>query len=356
MITMLDIGGAERLLVDILPLMRDAGHDVELLLFDGVDTPFKRDLNDKGIRIHKLSHGKDVHNYYKEVYDPYHIIRLRKYIHGYDIIHTHNSICQFYVAIAHLLNRSSTPLVTTEHSSNNRRRTKKWFKPIDKWMYNQYASIICIAEKTKQNLESYIGKNRSICTINNGVDVHRFTRPIKDVSKQEKYNVTMVAGLRAEKDHETIIKSMALLPSYYHLFLVGDGVRDQELKDFTKRHSLSDKVTFTGPRLDVPDLLEKSDIVVLSSHWEGLSLSSIEGMASGRPFIASDVDGLREIVDGAGVLFPHGDEKELAKKIQWLCEHPDEYREVAKRCQARAMEYDISIMTKKYLDLYNSLL
>ena len=355
-ITMLDVGGAERLLVDLLPLLRDkGGHQVDLLVFNGVDTILKEKIKQKGIRIFEFSHGEDVKDYYKEVYDPRHIIRLRKFMRGYDIIHTHNSICQLYVAIAHSLNHSSTPLVTTEHSSNNRRRSKKWYKPIDRWMYNQYASVICIADKPQQNLESYIGKKQNICTINNGVDVQRFIKPIKDVSNQDKFMVTMVAGLRAEKDHETVIKAISLLPDNYHLQFVGDGVRDQELKDFTRQQSLEERVTFTGARLDVPELLEKSDIVVLSSHWEGLSLSSIEGMASGRPFIASDVDGLREIVGGAGVLFPHGDERELANKIQWLCEHPDEYREVAQRCQARAQQYDISIMVEKYSDLYKSL-
>lgn len=355
-ITMLDIGGAERLLVDILPLMRDAGHDVELLLFDGVDTSFRSSIEKCGIRIYELSHGKNVRDYYKEVYDPFHIIRLKRFMRGYDIIHTHNTICQLYVAITHYLFHSSTPLVTTEHSSNNRRRTMKWFKPIDKWMYNQYASIICIADKTQRNLESYIGTNNNICTINNGVNVLRFKKPIKDISRNEEFIVTMVAGLRAEKDHETIIKAMTLLPANYHLLLVGDGVKSQELKKLTKRYSLSDKVTFMGSRLDVPEIYEKTDVAVLSSHWEGLSLSSIEGMASGRPFIASDVDGLREIVGGAGVLFPHGDAQELANKIQWLCGHPDEYCEVAKRCQERAQQYDISVMAENYLRLYNTIL
>ena len=79
-------------------------------------------------------------------------------------------------------------------------------------------------------------------------------------------------------------------------------------------------------------------------------------MASGRPFIASDVDGLREMVGGAGVLFTHGDAKVLAEKIQWLCEHPDEYKQVAARCQEKAKQYDISIMARKYLDLYEELL
>ncbi len=352
---MLDVGGAERLLVDLLPLLRDKGHQVDLLLFNGVDTILKDNLTQKGISIFELSHGCDVKNYYREVYDPRHIFRLRKFMSGYDIIHTHNSICQLYVAMAHCLNRSQTPLVTTEHSSNNRRRSKRWYKPIDKWMYNQYASVICIADGTRSNLESYIGKKQNICTINNGVDVQRFIKPIKDITKQTGFTVTMVAGLRAEKDHETLIKAMSLLPSNYHLQLVGDGVRDQELKDFTQQQHLSERVTFTGPRLDVPELLEKSDIVVLSSHWEGLSLSSIEGMASGRPFIASDVEGLREIIGGAGILFPHGDERKLANKIQWLCEHPDDYREVAQRCQTRAQQYDISIMAEKYCNLYESL-
>ena len=86
-----------------------------------------------------------------------------------------------------------------------------------------------------------------------------------------------------------------------------------------------------------------------------MSLSSIEGLASGRPFIASDVDGLHDIVRGAGVLFPEGDDKELASQIRILCEHPDEYQSVALQCQQRASQYDISIMAKNYLKLYNSL-
>ena len=62
-----------------------------------------------------------------------------------------------------------------------------------------------------------------------------------------------------------------------------------------------------------------------------------------------------KMVNGAGELFPHGDDKELARKIQWLCEHPDEYRKVAERCQKKASQYDISVMVDKYNKLYHSL-
>ena len=127
------------------------------------------------------------------------------------------------------------------------------------------------------------------------------------------------------------------------------------MKSLAADLEIGEKVTFMGIRSDVQNILEESDVVVLSSHWEGLSLSSIEGMASGRPFVASDVDGLREIVGGAGILFSHGDEQALAESIRQLCENPTYYRKVAESCQIRAKEYDISKMANAYYELYQSL-
>ena len=349
-ITSLQTGGAEHLLVDLLPLLRDEGRNVvELLVFNGEQTPFMDVLKGKGITVHQLSMSK-------KVYNPLNIFRLIRFVGNYDIIHTHNTACQLFAPIATLLSCNSKTLVTTEHSSNNRRRTMKWFKPIDSWMYSRYAAVVCIADQPRKNLEDYLGKRNNICTILNGVNVSRFLRPVKDISHQRGFVVTMVAGLRIEKDHETVLRALRNLPENYSLRLVGDGVKKDELNALTKELGLESRVDFLGMRLDVPEILEQSDVVVLSSHWEGLSLSSIEGMASGRPFVASDVDGLREMVGGAGVLFTHGDDKELAEKIQWLCEHPDEYQKVATRCQEKAKQYDISVMAQKYLDLYKDLM
>ena len=151
--------------------------------------------------------------------------------------------------------------------------------------------------------------------------------------------------------------TLKLLPQNYRLRIVGGGPHEvaDSVKSVCHQLGLDDRVDFMGLRQDIPDILEQSDINVLSSHWEDLSLSSIEGMASGRPFIASDVDGLREMVGGAGVLFKHGDDKDLAGKIMQLCEHPDEYRKVAQSCQEKARQYDISVTVNRYLDLYKRL-
>ena len=354
-ITMLGAGGAEHLLVDLLPLLREKGYDVDLLLLDGVETPFKDALRQKRIKIFELSKGDDVNDFSK-VYDLSCVFKLRKYIGQYDIIHTHNTSCQFFVPLSRMLTSARTILVTTEHSPNNRRREKRWWIPLDKWMYHQYDAVICISNQTRVNLEQHIGKKSNIHTIYNGVDIGRFLRPVKSIYGQTQFMITMVAGLRAEKDHETLLKAMTILPDSYRLQLVGGGEKEVFLKSYCKELGLENRISFLGVRLDVPDILERSDIVVLSSHWEGLSLSSIEGMASGRPFVASDVSGLRAIVKDAGVLFPIGDEHALAESIMKLCNNPELYAQIASRCQERAQKYDISNMADGYDKLYKSLM
>ena len=356
-ITMLDIGGAERLMVDLLPLLRNKGHDVDLLLLDGVETLFKEEIKQKGIRVFELSRGTDVDDL-SNVYSPWNIFKIRKYIGDYDIIHTHNTASQFFVPLSRIMTSSKTILVTTEHNSTNRRRDIWWFKPIDKWMYTKYNAIVCISDQTKNNLEQYLGRNDGIVTIYNGVNVQRFIQPLKDISRNDSFIITMVAAFRDQKDHETVIRAMRSLPSNYHLQFVGGGETDRvnTLKKMCYELGLDNRIDFMGKRRDVPEIMKNSDITVLSSHWEGFGLVAVESMAAGRPLIATDVGGLREVVIGAGLLFPHGDYEDLAKKIQELCNNPDLYRRVASRCQERARQYDISAMVDGYDNLYKMLM
>lgn len=354
-ITTLDTGGAERLMVDLLPRLIDMGNHVELLLFNGFGTPFKKELEENGVQIHELyceafnGKGSGVNN-------PLNIFRLRRYLSGYDIIHTHNTACQIYVPIARLLFMSHVKLATTEHNTTGRRRSIWWLRLFDKWVYRQYDEVVCIGDSTRDSLKRYLGRDCQTRVIYNGVNIDRFLRPIKDISHQNHFVITMVAGFRPQKDQDTLIKAFNHLPDNYYLKLVGEGEREAYLKKMCHELNLDDRISFMGARMDVPQILEQSDVVVLSSHWEGLSLSSIEGMASGRPFVASDVDGLRDIVRGAGMLFPHGDDLVLARSIQELCENPELYRNVAMACQERAKDYDISIMADRYNQLYKDLM
>lgn len=345
-ITSLRTGGAEKLMVDLLPRLRDMGNEVELLLFDGTRTPFYEELENSGIKIHSLSLGGNVYN-------PLNIFKLCKYLKKYDIIHTHNTACQYFIPLAKIISCSKCKLYTTEHSTNNRRRQYKLFKISDKFIYNKYHTLVSISKKATETLKAFIGEKHNIATIENGVDISKFNNISKPILNKTFKIISMVAGFRVEKDQDTLIRAISLLPESYKLWLIGDGERRQELESLVRSLSLENRVKFWGIRNDIPQLLEQTDIVVLSSHWEGLSLSSIEGMASGRPFIASDVNGLKEIVNGSGILFPHGDENTLASEIKSLCENHELYKLVATACQTKAKQYDINIMAKKYNNLYH---
>lgn len=166
----------------------------------------------------------------------------------------------------------------------------------------------------------------------------------------------MVAAFRWEKDQPTLIRAMARLPERYHLYLVGKGNRQAECEGLARQLGVGARVHMLGQRGDVPRLLAESDIVVMSSHFEGLSLSSVEGMASGKPFVASDVDGLREVARDAGLLFPHEDDRTLAEVLGRLGDDPAYAASVADRCRRRAAQYDIRTTIDAYAALYRRML
>ena len=351
-ITSLEIGGAEKLMVDLLPRLKERDAEVELLLFVGRKTMFYEQLEREGIKITTFADKGSVYNLL-------HIFRLFRFLqkNRFDIIHTHNTAPQFFAAIVAMFRKMS--LVTTEHNTSNRRRSIKWFRPIDAWMYRKYAKIICISDAAERNLKEYLSELKVVgkcLTIYNGVDINKYITASSLENETHNKVVTMIAGFRPQKDQDTLIRAMQHLPQEeYELWLVGDGERREDLEVLVTSLGLESVVKFWGIRGDVPSLLKSSDIIVMSSHYEGLSLSNIEGMSVGKPFIASDVDGLHEMTQGAGLLFRHGDDQQLAELITTLVDDKELYDKVANQCLARAKQYDISKMVEGYLDVYYNL-
>lgn len=351
-ITSLHIGGAEKLMLDLLPRLKERGYEVSLFLFDGTDTPFHRDLISLGIRVICSSVGTSVYN-------PIHILRLRKILKNYDIVHTHNFSPQLFSAIARIGIRN-VYFCTTEHSTSNRRRSWKWYTLVDRWMYRQYNCVIAVSGQAANNLLNHLKyEGVSIYQIPNGINVNRYFRAFPSPEILERFPhsnlICMVASFRTAKDHYTLIKSMQLLSEKYQLLLVGEGDTQKSCQAYANNLGVNDRVHFLGMRTDIPEILKAASVVVLSSHYEGLPLSSIEGMASSRPFIASDVDGLREVVDGYGILFPHEDAIALASDIKRVCENKTFREEVVARCENRALMYDINITADQYDQLYCTL-
>ena len=145
-ITSLQTGGAETLVCQMIPRFRAMGHQVDLCLFNGMETPLLAQLRKHGdVKVHVLGHS---------YYNPWYVVKLARIMRGYDVIHTHNSSPQLFVAIANLVNHKR--IVTTEHNTHNRKRDMPLFSLIDKWMYRQYDSIICISGIAETKLRTYL--------------------------------------------------------------------------------------------------------------------------------------------------------------------------------------------------------
>jgi len=350
-ITSLHTGGAEKIVVELTERLLKRGHQVDVALFQGADTQFKKRLEQADCKIISFSENGNVYN-------PSNIFRLRKIIGDYDIIHTHNTAPQLFAAIADL--GKNIPKVTTEHSTTNRRRNMSYAKIVDRWMYNRYNTLVCISDKAKENVSTYLGNiHTPIITIYNGVDVKSFHNAEPDMTLRNQdgeFVVAMVARFNYPKNQDILVKAIKLLPDNFVLWLVGGGERKSEVENLVKELDLESRVKFLGVRSDVPNILKAADVVVMATHYEGMSLSNIEGMSVQKPFIATDVDGIHETTIGAGILVPDNDEKSLAEAIKGLYDDPDSYNTVAEKCYERSKQYDIDIMVDKYEALYQSLI
>ena len=357
-ITSLEMGGAATLVVNLIPRLQALGHTVDLCVFDRTETPLTKRLRSESpqTKIYALGHG---------VYNPLYILKLAKIMKNYDVVHAHNSSPQLFVVIANLF--VHTKLVSTEHTTSNRKREWKWYAPIESWMYGQYNHVICISKIAEEKLRKYMGgawldktnpKYNQISTINNGVDVRAISDATPDgellALKNDRKAILMVAGFRDAKDQDTVVKALVFLNNKdFEVWFAGVGIRQEIVEQLAASLGVSERVRFLGLRTDIPNVLRAADVIVMSSHWEGLSLSNVEGMSAYKPFIASNVNGLREVTKGYGILFPHEDAKALADEIDHLANDEAYYNEIAERCYNRALEFDISNTVNGYNKVYN---
>ncbi|WP_111709653.1 glycosyltransferase [Lutibacter citreus] len=355
-INSLHIGGAERSIVGNVPLHIKNGYATDVLLLNGEDTFFLKELKEQNVPV--ISLGKS-----NMLFNPFFILKISRIINNYDIVHAHLFPSFYIVAFAKIFRNSKTKLVFTEHSTSNNRRGKFIFKWIERFIYNQYDKIIAITPEANINLKQHLRGNENITVIYNGVDLVKIRNEKNqnresfnlNVKLKDKTIITQIASFRSQKDQDTLIRSLALLPENFHVLFVGDGARMSICKELTEKLGVADQVSFLGLQNNVGAILNKSSIVVMSSNYEGFGRAAIEGMAAGKPVIASNVPGLSKIVEGAGLLFEPRDEKMLSNLILKLSNDSNFYNQTVKKCLNRAEEFDISKMVKEYEDVYDNL-
>lgn len=324
-------------------------------MYAKVDSPFAS-------AIEENFNGNIYYSGLKSVYNPCQILKIKDFIqqNDYDVVHTHLFPTLYWVSLVKTFWRIKIPVVFTEHSTHNKRLDKFIFRAIDRCIYRKYQKILAITPQVKQVLVQKLNINpEKVEVVYNGVEVDKYKQasPYAEGTFFEKGATILmqVSRFQAAKDQKTVIRALTLLPQRYKLLLVGDGETKIECENLVQELSLQERVQFLGSRVDIPELLKTADIVIQSSHWEGFGLVAVEAMAAGKPIIASDVVGLRDIVSGYGLLFQKGNEDQLAKEIETL-EDKRYYKEIADKCTERAEDFHITKMIKNNIAAYQQVI
>lgn len=191
-------------------------------------------------------------------------------------------------------------------------------------------SIHCCSQTVHKQFQSLGKLPRGSFPIPNGCNVEEIAQRANQTRQQRLYSGTiiigMVARLNAIKDHETLIRSFALVQKQFPnttLWIIGDGENKPQLQNLARELEVDKQVVFWGSRSDVPELLGQMDIYAFSTTVnEGFGIALIEAMAAKLPIIATDVAACREVLANgkAGLLVPQKNPEALANTLNGLLE------------------------------------
>jgi glycosyltransferase involved in cell wall biosynthesis len=193
--------------------------------------------------------------------------------------------------------------------------------------------LIAVCESDiKKGFLAGIGCREKYILIREGIEVNKDELSKHIITKNElgfpesSFLIGMVSCLKAQKSPLDFVKAAALIkeeiPGVYFV-LVGDGPLRRKVEQLRRRLGLKDNFLVLGWREDVMDIIPLFDAVVLTSLWEGLPISLLEAVYFGKPIVATNVDGIKELIrDGEnGFLVEPGNYRLLSRRVIQLLEN-----------------------------------
>jgi glycosyltransferase involved in cell wall biosynthesis len=268
-----------------------------------------------------------------------------------DIVHTHNTRPLLYAGPAARL-AGAVAVVHTRHGQRHgaTRRQNALFRLAGRCADR----VVCVSENSA-NLSAAEGiRSQSLRTIHNGIDVSRFSY----TGPRPHGPAVLVGRLTPEKDVATLLRAVAEIkharPSF-RLQIAGTGPQSDDLKSLARGLSLENHVEFLGEVQDVPALLARASLFVLSSLTEGIALTILEAMARGLPVVATRVGGNPEVVvnEVTGLLVSAADPGQLAHALLRVHSDPILARRMGEAGRRRVeQQFDVRNMVAQYQSLY----
>lgn len=335
----LENGGAQRIVRQLQKGLSDINVNSEIISLNPVDS------SEVGIRSLNCS----------SVYSFSAFVRLWSAARGLDktsVVHAHLFPTILYLALLKRLKVLKNKLIFTEHSTSNRRRNTKFGRLVDPLIYKMIDTVVAISDGTASSLKSWqpvvTGKME---VIKNGIELK------KDNFQQKENNdplrILSVGRLVEAKNYLNMIEAISLLKDANIIYnIAGEGELRAIIEERINELNLSHKVNLLGYRSDISDLMSTHEILLIASKWEGFGLSALEGMNQGMSVVASNIPGLGELVDTAGILVNPESSQQIADAVQNLIEDESLRTELGQKAFNFSQEYNIESTVLKYKNCY----
>ena len=300
------------------------------------------------------------------------MIKFRQIIkkEKFDIIHVHGYSAGYFVRIS-CIGLKLPKIIWTMHINlpdvtAMSRISRKFKTNIENVLSNSKLftnQIICVSEDAKKSLLNRNIKNTPINVIYNGVDLNIFAKEdhMYNTSKFDKYHpmrIGFISRLSQQKNIPLLLKIANQLRKkniFFNLFIYGEGEMYDFARDYIKKNKLSNVVHLKGFEKNVYQIMKKIDILILPSLYECFPMIILESMASGVPVIASNVNGIPEIIKDKynGLLAESDNCEDFCSKIIDLYNNPNSIIKLGIQAKKYIIDnFDKEKMLKEYENIY----
>lgn len=242
----------------------------------------------------------------------------------------------------------------------------RWHLWVDRATERVVDRHVCVSQAVARFARTEGGlPDAKLTVIPNGIDAAQYPASPANLAElgigSARGVVTYVGRLDRQKDVVWLLHAAPRFlaeQSGIDLLLVGAGPEEDALRRFAGQMGIGKRVHFAGFRPDVPQILAASRLLVLPSQWEGMPNAVLEAMASRLPVVATDVEGVRELLGEAAEpqVVGHGDSAELGAKILRLLDDRDLAAELGQANRLRAEKaFAIEHMVRAYEELWTAL-
>ncbi len=323
------------------------GYEVQVA--SNIDVALSKEIDEIGVKHTIINFSRNPFSLknrkaYKE------IIRLQEKSH-FDIVHVHTPVASFITRMA--LRKENIRMIYTAHGFHFYKGAPiiNWiiFYQIEKISAKWTDIMVTINREDLKAAKTFKLRNNGQVYLMPGVGIEESKYNMENFNKvkyretlginKNDFVILVLAELNKNKNHIQMIRSMGLLSEKYpdiKVVFAGDGPLQYKLMEKVKNLKLESNVIFLGYRSDVCQLLYSCDCLGLFSHREGLGKCLMEGMIAGKPLLATNTRGPRELISHGenGFLVKIGDYKQLARYIEELYKDKklqESYGEASKR-------------------------